>query len=438
MTLTDTARTIFQRAMADCNVERAMARHVSARNAHLNIDDEDIDLGSMHRIRIASVGKAAHTMLPALWKYLPHEDVAGVLIAPQPPSPMPDGFQYFCGGHPVPNEASFAGARAALATARAAAEDPEHTLCLFLISGGASAMMELPLDPAITVAEAAAFHRALVASGAPIAEMNCVRKHFSAVKGGRLVLAAGSALCRSLLVSDVPASRRDSLGSGPTLPDPSTVKECREILARHRLLPQFPASVRRFFESDTLPETPKPGQLSARACTLLDSQDLALAAARQAEALGWTAVLDNTCDEWEYREATSYLLDRLRALRREYRQVCLISAGELSVPLPASGIGMGGRNQHFALYAATLLSPGDGAVGVLSAGSDGIDGNSPAAGAVVEAGITKDPILRELAMRALSSFDSHNFLSAQQATLTTGPTGNNVRDLRILLAEPNQ
>ncbi len=254
-------------------------------------------------------------------------------------------------------------------------------------------MMELPLDPAVSLAETAAFHQALVASGASITEINCVRKHFSAVKGGRLALAAGDALCHTLLVSDVPAGHEDALGSGPTLPDSSTVADCREILARYHLLPQFPASVRNFFESGALPETPKPADLNSKAAVLLSAEDLARAAAHRAESLGWTAIIDNSCDERDYQDAATYLLERVRDLRRRHSRVCLVSAGEIAVKLPPASsapVGIGGRNQQFALYAASLLSPEDGEIAILSAGSDGIDGNSPAAGAVVDQNLMSD------------------------------------------------
>jgi glycerate 2-kinase len=433
--LVETARTIFKQALAGCSVEQAMARHISVRNGQLYIDGEAIDLNQWRRIRIVAAGKAASPMLQALLQHLPASadiETTGIIIAPLPPSPLPAGFRYFCGGHPLPNEQSCAAARAALKTARAAAQDSQHTLCLFLISGGASAMMELPLDPEITLADTAAFHRVLIASGAPIAEMNCVRKHFSAVKGGRLALAAGNALRKSLLISDVPADRQDALSSGPTVPDSSTMDECRYILERYQLLPQFPAAVRRFFES-AFPETPKPEELQAHTCTLLDSHNLAEEAARHAEALGYTAVIDNTCDEWEYREAAQYLLNRLRILRKQHARICLVSAGEVIVALPSVSVGTGGRNQQFALYAATLLGPQDGAVAILSAGSDGIDGNSPAAGAVLDA-ITIAHAKSD-ALKSLANFDAHSYLSARNATITTGPSGNNLRDLRILLAD---
>ncbi len=289
-TLSETARVIFEQALADCSVEQATARRFHVQDGLLHIDEEAIELIRLQRIRILAVGKAANAMLQAVQRQLlplPEVDIAGIVIAPELPSQLSNEFQYFAGGHPSPNTASLAGAQAALTLLRDMAKHPEHTLCLFLISGGASAMMELPLDPSITLAETAEFHRALVASGASIAEINCVRKHFSAVKGGRLALAAGNAICRSLLVSDVPAGCEDALGSGPTLPDASSVAQCREILARYSLLPQFPTAVRRFFELDTLPETPKPAELDAQFRVLLDTQDLERAVARRAERMVW-------------------------------------------------------------------------------------------------------------------------------------------------------
>ncbi len=436
--LSDTARTIFHQALTDCSIEQALARHVCVQDAQLYLDGEGIDLSALHHIRIVAAGKAANPMLSALLRRLPplpHCTVTGVVIAPEIPPETLAGFQFFRGGHPLPDEQSFAGARAALEMAHAAATEAEHTLCLFLISGGASAMMELPLDPSITIEETAAFHLALVASGAPIAEMNCVRKHFSAIKGGRLAQAAQAALCRSLLISDVPKDRRDALASGPTVPDSTTVEECREILMRHHLLPRFPATVRRFFESSALPETSKKSQLTAVTCTLLDSENLAETASQRAQALGYTAIVDNSCDEWDYREAAQYLLDRLRNLQREHERVCLISAGEVTVSLPANSAGIGGRNQQFALYAATLLSPSDGAVAILSVGSDGIDGNSPAAGAVIDEETVAEPADRNASLQALAGFNAHPFLTTHNATLVTGPSGNNLRDLRILLSE---
>ncbi|MGB8479019.1 MAG: DUF4147 domain-containing protein [Acidobacteriaceae bacterium] len=448
--LRDIARTIFDQSLSDCSVEQAVARHVSVRGETLQIGEETIDLGQVQRVRIVAVGKAARTMLVSLLRQLnlPGQyDLAGVLIAPEESQSgakkLPGEIQFFAGGHPSPNPASFAGAQAALTMLRELPQDTgDNSLCFFLISGGASAMMELPLDSSISRVDTASFHRALVGSGASITEINCVRKHFSAVKGGRLAQAAGNAMCRSLLLSDVPVGREDALGSGPTMPDSSTIEECREVLQRYHLLAHFPIAVRRFFESEDLVETPKPGMLQARASVLLSAQTLAEAAANNARALGYFAVIDNSCDEWEYKAAARHLLDRLRTLRANHPGACVISTGEVSVTLPASSdtvgtIGVGGRNQQLALYAATLLGPEDDLVAILSAGSDGIDGNSPAAGAVADRETVAAHALSQ-ALHALEAFDAYSFLSSRGAGIVIGPSGNNLRDLRILIAGPPQ
>jgi hydroxypyruvate reductase len=201
-------------------------------------------------------------------------------------------------------------------------------------------------------------------------------------------------------------------------------------------LERFPASVRHFFERPDLPETPKPGELAVNAVTLLASDDLAEAARARAEAAGYYAVIDNTCDDWGYRDAAEYLVERLRGLRQEHSRVCLISSGEVTVKLACAEIaGVGGRNQHFGLYAATLLGEVDASTVILSAGSDGIDGNSPAAGAVVNERTFREDMRRVEALRALENFDSGNFLEQVGASIVTGATGYNLRDLRILLAE---
>jgi glycerate 2-kinase len=436
------ARGIFAQALADCSIDRALDRKLraltDARGVHLILDGEQIvALDRVKRICIISVGKAGAAMLTSLLAHLalpPACDLQGILIAASRPETLPATIQFFPGGHPVPNEASFAGASAALAMMQGIANHPpERSLCLFLISGGASAMMELPLDPSISLADTVAFHQALVHCGASIVEINCVRKHFSAVKGGRLALAAGNAQKVSLLVADVPPAHIDALASGPTIPDPTTVAECRDIIARYKLLEQFPATVRGFFESSHFPETPKPGDLNSRSWKLLDSDEFARAAQRHAAGLGFHAVIDNTCDDWSCHAAADYLLDRLRQLRRDHPCACLISTGEVTVQVPAhAAAAAGGRNQHFALYLATQLRSDDAPIAVLSAGSDGVDGNSTAAGAVIDEHtlVANDAA----AQQALAAFDSSTILSALGAAIVTGPTGNNLRDLRILLA----
>jgi glycerate 2-kinase len=449
------ARSIFEQALADCSVEQAFARRLKiisdAQGIRLVFErNEVLALDQLRRVRIVAAGKAAGAMLGSLLSQLPLApscDLQGVLIAADLPDHLPANIQFFPGGHPLPNAASFDGASAALSMLHALPDaSQDDTLCIFLLSGGASAMMELPLDAAISLDDTIAFHHTLVHSGASIVEMNCVRKHFSAVKGGRLALAAGGAQVISLLVSDVPPAHLDALASGPATPDPTTVAQCREIIARHELRDRFPESVRSFFGSSELPETPKPGELASRCWKLLDSDELAEAARAQATQLGFRTIVDNICDDWSYDAAADYLLNRLRQLRREHPRVCLISAGEVTVRLPEfaarplpegakTAHATGGRNQHLALYLATQLRPGDGPLAILSAGSDGIDGNSNAAGAIVDEHTLDGDDPRQSALHALEMYDSSTWLSRVGATIVTGRTGHNLRDLRILLAD---
>ncbi|WP_433963606.1 DUF4147 domain-containing protein [Tunturiibacter gelidiferens] len=265
--LREVACNLFLQSLADCSIEQAVNRKVkrisgAGDTTFLAIGDDVIDLGPIRRIGVVAAGKAASPMIKALLpslRGLSRCDLSGVVIASGGPTDLPPGFQFFAGGHPTPNQASIDGAEAALALVRSLRKEATamgDSLCLFLISGGASAMMELPLDSKISLEDTVKFHRELVHSGGSIAEINCVRKHFSAVKGGRLALEAGGILSYSLLISDVPLRHLDALGSGPTLPDSSTVDQCKQILERYGLMDRFPASVRQFFHQPNFVKRP--------------------------------------------------------------------------------------------------------------------------------------------------------------------------------------
>jgi glycerate 2-kinase len=233
-------------------------------------------------------------------------------------------------------------------------------------------------------------------------------------------------------VSDVPENSLDSLASGPTMPDSSTEADCYRIAEKYKLVAQFPPVVREMFESKQLEETPKADEAAfvrARWWPILSSAAAEKAAAEAASRAGFAVEIDHSCDDWEYTKAADYLLNRLRELRKGVSRACLISGGEVTVSVPPS-CGTGGRNQHFALYCAEKIAGED--ICVLSAGTDGVDGNSPAAGAVVDgttvarAGGTLTP--------ALQRFDAFPLFDKLGDAIVTGPTGNNVRDLRVLVA----
>jgi glycerate 2-kinase len=292
--------------------------------------------------------------------------------------------------------------------------------------------VESPLDPDITLDDLVATYRVLVHSGAPIREINAIRKHLSAVKGGRLAQAAYPAQQISIMISDVPENALDSLASGPTMPDSSTEADCYRIAEKYKLVAQLPLGVREFFEKQQLEETPKAGDAAfvrSRWWPILSSAVAEKAAAEAASRAGFAVEIDHSCDDWEYSKAADYLLARLRDLRSGVSRACLISGGEVTVTVPENP-GIGGRNQQFTLYCAGKIA-GE-SICVLSAGTDGIDGNSRAAGALVD-GTTAQRGGNEV-KNALQRFDAFPLFEKLGDAVVTGPTGNNVRDLRILVA----
>ncbi len=426
----EAARKIFKSALAEASIARGFARSVHYERGILRVCEDLYDLHSYSRVLVVSLGKAGHTMVEALSELVGNSLEGIVAISIQPASQV-QGFRYFHGGHPTPNAESMHAANAML---RALQSLPASALVIFLISGGGSSIVEQPIDSEISLDDLVATYRALVHSGAPIAEINAVRKHLSAVKGGRLAQAAFPAQQVSLLISDVPDSTPDALASGPTMPDSTSVEDCYRIAAKYELPPQFPQSTRELFERRALDETPKsddPSFQRARWWTVLSNQTAIEEASVAAEGAGFIVHVDNSCDDWDYERAADFLLTRLRELRKQFSPVCLISGGEVTVKVVDEGVG--GRNQQFALACATKIAGDD--ITVLSAGTDGIDGNSPAAGAVADGSTLERARAHGLnAHDALAKFDAYPFLKALGDTVETGPTGNNLRDLRILLA----
>lgn len=424
-------REMFDHALAECDIPRAFCRRFQRQGRYLHNENEVYDLEAFDRTLVISIGKAGHTMAES-FANIAGTGLTGIVAAPGTPPSQLFGFRYFSGGHPLPNDDSL---RAGEWILRFVQSLSPQSLAVFLISGGASAIAEKPISAGISLPDVIQTYKALVHSGAPIAEINAVRKHLSALKGGRLARAAAPAHQLSVLVSDVPEGSPDALASGPTMPDSTTVSECYDIAHRYELLQRFPASVRSLFDSQRLQETPKAADFAfARShyATVLSNVTAVNAAVESAVLGGFAVEVDNRCDDWDYQQAADYLLDRLRELRRGVSRACLISGGEVTVKVGAAS-GVGGRNQQFALYCAQKID-GENAT-VLSAGTDGIDGNSPAAGAIADGSTLErarqkgcDPAA------ALAAFDAFPLFQATGDALMTGATGNNVRDLRILLA----
>lgn len=429
------ARRIFHETLAAIDIPATMQCKLGRSGSLIRCGEATVDLAQFDRFYAIVFGKASIAMAEGLIEVLaPDFRPKGILAGPtRPPRALP-GFRTFLCGHPVPNEGSFAAGRAILDLL---ATCDERALLIFLLSGGGSALVEQPLYPDITLEDVQTLYRLLVTCGAPIDSVNAVRKHLSAVKGGRLAAAAPRAMKISYGVTDVPEGRESALGSGPTIPDPTTVADAYRVVEEYGLLARLPSSIRAKFERRALEETPKAGDPAfARAHfqILLGMHDLFHQAHRAAEAAGCVTICDNTTDDWPLAKAADYLLEQLAKLKQSdpSRPVAVLADGEVSSPVIGEGIG--GRNAAFVLYCVEKIA--GKAIAVLSAGTDGIDGSSPAAGAVAD-GAT---LARARAAKLdpgdyFGRSDSYNFFKALGDAIEIGPTGNNLRDLRVLLAE---
>jgi len=387
------AHEIFEYALSSVDPREAV---VDASNT--------LNLSSRPTYSIA-IGKAARSMTLGL------EDVLGERLTATLIS---------AGSHPLPNEASLASARAAFALVDRA--NAEQANVIFLISGGGSAMIEWPVDDEISLADLRAANQALVTCGARIAEMNAVRRAFSAVKGGKLAARAPRAQLFTLIVSDTNPGDEASVASGPTLPVPSNAPKAREVVDQYHLESVLPKSILK-----AIHETPEPReQLSGWHQVILDNQTALEAAARKAEQLGFDVDIAQDICEQPIELGCELLLSRLN------NNSCLISGGEFSCPV--RGDGRGGRNLETVLRCAMRLEKESHTTVVLSAGTDGIDGNSPAAGAIADTTTIERARRRGLDPQSfLARSDAYTFFDKLDSLILTGPTGTNVRDLRIVL-----
>jgi glycerate 2-kinase len=430
-----TAESVFRHTIAAIDISAALARKLDRRGSLIGAGGSDVDLRDFREIVAIALGKAALAMARGLHEIVtPEFPPDGILVVPAAPSHALPGWKTFVGGHPLPTAESFAAGRAIL---ERLARCDERTLVIFLISGGGSSLVEQPLDTSVTLADFQQLHSALVTCGAPIEEINVVRKHLSATKGGRLAVAAPRSMKLTFAISDVPDGHESALASGPTLPDPTTLEDTERIVAKHGLLTKLPASLRGMIERRKLGETPKKGDPAfarARFEILLGERELLHAAHHCCEAEGFVCVVDTETDNWPLENAADHLLAQLEILKKENprRRVAIFAGGEVSSPV--TGQGTGGRNSAFVLACVPKIAGKK--IAVLSAGTDGIDGNSSAAGAVADgetvararaAGLDAGDFFRRS--------DAYNFFARLEDAIVIGPTGNNLRDLRILLAE---
>jgi hydroxypyruvate reductase len=430
------ARTIFRAALEAADPEAGIRRTLSVSGGALRAAGRTY---RPDRVLVVGAGKASARMARAIERLLGNRIADGLICTKYGHLEKLKRIRLVECGHPVPDEAGVAGARQVRELAASAGRGD---LVLALISGGASALLPLPAEP-ITLAEKQETTRLLLACGANIHEMNAVRKHISGIKGGQLARYAWPASVLALLLSDVIGDPLDVIGSGPAAPDASTYAQAWSILEKYGLTGRVPGTVRQRLQAGLrgeVEETPKPGDacFASTQNVIVGSNALAVtAAARQARALGYRPVVLSTTIEGETRDVAAMHVEILRECLRSGRPakppVCLISGGETTVTL--RGAGKGGRNQEFAL-AAALRMEGMGCALAFSAGTDGTDGPTDAAGAFADSQTLARARAAGLdAAAALAQNDSYPLFAALNDLLITGPTGTNVMDIRLLLAE---
>jgi len=384
------------------------------------------------RTVVVGAGKASAAMARAVeahWK----GDLSGLIVTRYGHAVPTTRIEIVEAGHPVPDEAGRAAAERILGMVRGLSEDD---LVLCLISGGGSALLTLPV-PGLTLADKQSVNKALLKSGAAIGEMNCVRKHLSAIKGGRLAVAASPARVATLLISDVPNDDPSVIGSGPTVADPTSAADALAILEKYRI--NGPASVLDHLRRGT-DETPKPGdrRLARAEISLIATPQQSLeAAAAVARAAGFAPLILSDSIEGEARDVALVHAAIARHCARHGQPIAppcaILSGGETTVTV--RGKGRGGRNAEFLLALAVAL---DGLPGVhaLAADTDGIDGTEDNAGAVIGPDTLVRAARRGLSAKALlADNDGYSFFSGLDDLVVTGPTLTNVNDFRAILVE---
>jgi glycerate 2-kinase len=440
--LKETAEGIMRAALAAADPRAAVLASLAVQpgSAGATLVSRGVERPFGGRLLVAAVGKAAPAMTAgALEALAPLADRfgPGIVVMPRGHAcrlgPTGAGFEIHESGHPVPDGNGVAAARRVTELVEAMHNDD---LLLFLLSGGGSSLLPLPAEP-VRLADKAAVTSLLLASGADITEINTVRKHLSAIKGGRLAARCQGSI-ETLAISDVVGDRLAFIASGPTVPDPTTFADARSVLERYRLLDRVPPAARAMLDDGAagrLPDTPKTLPDRHHAAVIASNPMAVGAAADEARRRGFTPWVLTTSLTGEARDAGSRVAAAVRESLQRRRPVappaCLIWGGETTVTIRGSGTG--GRNQEIALAAALDLAGLDGVL-IASFASDGKEGNTEAAGAFASGRTIAAGTRAGLDARAaLAANNSHAFLEAAGELIVTGPTGTNVNDITLAL-----
>jgi glycerate 2-kinase len=411
------------RCLFDTAVAAADPRHVLA--AHLPAKP------TSGRCVVVGGGKSAALMAAALEEAWPDVTLEGTVVTRYGHAVPTRRVEVIEASHPVPDANSERGARRLLERVKGL---NANDLVIALMSGGASALLAAPA-PGLSLNDKQAMNRALLACGANIGEMNTVRKHMSAIKGGRLAAAAAPAQVVTLAISDVPGDDPAVIGSGPTVPDPTTFADARALIERYRISPS-PAVAARLRQD--IDETPKPGSLPHSDFRLIATPMMALrAASNKAREIGLAPLILGDALEGEAREVGIVHAGIARSIRAHGEPLnppaILLSGGETTVTIGSNAIGSGGRNTTFLLGLALAL---DGAAGVwaIAGDTDGIDGMDDIAGAVLTPETLSRVRAKGLDPRAmLATLDSHGFFDSIGDAIRIGPSLTNVNDFRAVL-----
>ncbi|MCC6393618.1 MAG: glycerate kinase [Bryobacterales bacterium] len=432
------ARAILRAALEAADPREAVLRHVRVKDDALIAGGKRYPLSRVDRVFVIGAGKASAAMAAAVEKLLGKRIHSGLVNVKYGHTAKLRRIELNECGHPVPDEAGVRGSRR---IAEIAAGAGERDMVICLISGGASALLPAPAEP-VTLGEKQETTRLMLACGANIHEMNAVRKHLSTVKGGQLARLASPAAVLTLILSDVIGDNPDVIGSGPTAADVSTFSSSLGVLDKYKIREKVPASVRERLEKGAageIVETPKPGDpgLERTQNLIVGSNRLAVDAAKaKAKELGYHTLVLSTTIQGETRDVAGVHASIAREIHSSGQPLrppaCVISGGETTVTL--RGQGKGGRSQEFALAAAIDIA-GMANTLLLSAGTDGTDGPTDAAGALAD-GATAGRA-RELGLDPamyLAENNSYAFFDALGDLIRTGPTNTNVMDVRLILA----
>lgn len=411
-------RALFDAAVAAADPRIVLAQHLPPKP-------------TKGRTIVVGGGKSAAVMAAALEDAWPDVAMQGVVVTRYGHAVPTKRIEVIEAAHPVPDANSQKGAQRLLQAVQGLTADD---LVIALMSGGASALLAAPA-PGLTLEDKQAINKALLACGANITEMNAVRKHLSAIKGGRLAAAAAPARIVTMAISDVPGDDPAVIGSGPTVPDRTTFADARALIARFGIVPSPAVAARLAQDAD---ETPKPGSLPRTEFRMIATPLMALqATAKAAEAMGFTPVILGDALEGESKEMGTVMAGIARSIRDHGYPVkapaVLLSGGETTVTLGAGPFGHGGRNTEFLAGLAVAL---DGAPGIwaMAADTDGVDGMDEVAGAI----LTPDTLVRLKAQgldarTMLAGHDSHTLFKSVGDLIVTGPTLTNVNDIRAVL-----